>query len=109
MPIGNIRWQSLIQTAPDEESVIGLVRRYLGTLSEAEVKRLPAGCRPTLPSGREEVASWAVTMMRAEMGYKGDTDTASLLQQMAVVFSEASTRFAQLAQQKRDLGPPTGG
>jgi len=36
----------------------------------------------------------------------GDAQTASLLQQMAVVFSEASTRFAQLAQQKRDLGQP---
>jgi len=105
MPTGNIRWQSLIQTAPDEDSVIALVRRYLGTLSDAEVKRLPPGCRPTLPSTREEIASWAVTMMRAEMGYKGDAETGSLLQQMVVVFSEASTRFAQLAQQRRDLGP----
>lgn len=109
MPTGNIRWQGLIQGAADDSSVIGLVRRYLETLSEAEFARLPSGCRPGLPSNREEIASWAVTLMRTEMGYKGDGDARALLQQMAVVFSEASTRFAQLAQQQRDLGPKTGG
>ena len=104
MPTGNIRWQSLIQSAPDEATVVGLVRRYLGTLSETEFARLPSHCRPTLPSNRDEIGSWAVTLIRAEMGYKGEAETGALLQQMAVVFSEASTRFAQLAQQKRDLG-----
>jgi hypothetical protein len=103
MPTGNIRWQSLIQTAPDETAVLGLVRRYLGTLSDGEVSRLPATCRPTLPSTREEIASWAVTVTRTEMGFRGDAETAGLLQQLAVVFAEASQRFAQLAQQRRDL------
>ncbi|HXF78435.1 MAG TPA: hypothetical protein VN598_06210 [Usitatibacter sp.] len=103
MPTGNIRWQSLIQNAPDETAVLGLVRRYLGTLTDGEVSRLPAGCRPTLPSTREEIASWAVTVARAEMGFRGDAETAALLQQLAVVFSEASQRFALLAQQRRAL------
>ena len=103
MPSADIRWQSLIQTAPDEGAVLALVRRYLGTLADGEVSRLPSNCRPTLPSTRDEVASWAVTVTRAEMSFGGDGETKALMQQMAVVFSEASQRFAQLAQQKRDL------
>jgi hypothetical protein len=87
---------------------VSLVRRYLGTLTDAEFARLPTHCRPTLPSNRDEIGAWAVTLIRAEMGFKGDGDSAALLQQMAVVFSEASTRFAQLAQQKRDLGEQPG-
>ena len=103
MPSADIRWQGLIQTAPDEGAVLALVRRYLGTLADSEISRLPANCRPTLPSTRDEIASWAVTLTRAELGFKGDAETRGLMQQMAVVFSEASQRFAQLAQQRRDL------
>lgn len=103
MPSGNIRWQSLIQSAPDEDAVLALVRRYLGTLIDDEIARLPANCRPSLPSTRDEVSSWAVTLTRAEMNFRGEPGTAALMQQLAVVFSEASQRFAQLAQQKRAL------
>ena len=103
MPSADIRWQGLIQTAPDEGAVLALVRRYLGTLADGEITRLPTNCRPTLPSTRDEVASWAVTVTRAEMGFNGDAQTKALMQQMAVVFSEASQRFAQLAQQRRAL------
>ena len=103
MPSANIRWQALIQSAPDDAAVLALVRRYLGTLAEGEVARLPANCRPTLPSSRDEVGSWAVTLARAEMNFRGEAETAALMQQMAVVFSEASQRFAQLAQQRKAL------
>lgn len=103
MPSGNIRWQSLIQAAPTDDAVLALVRRYLGTLSDGQIARLPENCRPTLPDTREQVGSWAVTVARAEMAFKGDAEATALMQQMAVVFSEASQRFAQLAQQKRDL------
>jgi hypothetical protein len=99
------RWQILIQVAPTEDAVIALVRRYLGTLSEAEYLRLPLDFRPMLPSTRDEVAGWAVQMVRGEMKFTGERETAELLHQMAVVFSEASTRFAQLAQAARVLGP----
>jgi hypothetical protein len=101
------RWQSLIQIAPSEEAVIALVRRYLGTLTETEMERLPFEFRPTLPSTRDEVAGWAVQLVRAEMKYSGEEAAAELLHQMAVVFSEASTRFARLAQAARVLGPTT--
>jgi hypothetical protein len=99
------RWQSLIQVAPNDAAVIALVRRYLGTLSEDEFQRVPRACRPTLPTTREEVSSWAVEMVRTEMTFSGDSVAAALLHQMAVVFSEAATRFAQLAQEARMLGP----
>jgi hypothetical protein len=101
------RWQSLIQIAPSEDAVIALVRRYLGTLSEAEMMRVPSEIRPSLPSTRDEVAGWAVQLVRAEMKFTGDPEVADLLHQMAVVFSEASTRFARLAQATRVLGPTT--
>ena len=106
MPTGNIRWQSLIQTAADEPAVLGLVRRYLGTLSEGEVSRLPANCRPTLPSTREEIASWAVTVTRTEMGLQAATPetAAPAAADWRWCSREASQRFAQLAQQKRDWG-----
>jgi hypothetical protein len=105
MQTRHARWQSLIQVAPNEDAVIALVRRYLGTLSETQFQRMPADFRPSLPSTREEVAGWAVQMVRAEMKFSGDSEAAALLRQMAIVFSEASTRFAQLAQAARVLGP----
>jgi hypothetical protein len=101
------RWQSLIQVAPTNEDVIALVRRYMGTLSEAEVLRMPRDCRPTLPTTREEVSGWAVEMVRAEMQFAGDPTAGALLHQMSVIFAEATTRFAQLAQEARMLGPST--
>ena len=101
------RWQSLIQVAPSDEDVIALVRRYMGTLTETEVLRVPQDCRPTLPMTRDEVSGWAVQMVRAEMKFAGDPTAGALLHQMAVVFSEANTRFAQLAQEARMLGPST--
>ena len=105
MQTRHARWQILIQVAPNEDAVIALVRRYLSTLSEAEFLRVPPDFRPTLPSTRDEVAGWAVQLVRGEMKFTGEPATAELLHQMAVVFSEASTRFAQLAQAARVLGP----
>jgi hypothetical protein len=105
MPFQNSRWQSLIQVAPSEDETLTLVRRYLGTLTEAELLRLPGDCRPSLPSSREEVASWAVQLVTSEMRFSGDAEAAQLLHQMSIVFSEANTRFAQLAQDARSLPP----
>src|SRR5258706_16232849 len=101
MPLQHSRWQNLIQVAPSEGDTLALVRRYLGTLTEAEVARLPADCRPALPSSREEVASWAVHLVIQQMKFTGEPEAVALLQQMAIVFSEANTRFAQLAQDSR--------
>jgi hypothetical protein len=101
LPFQNSRWQSLIQVARSDGDTLALVRRYLGTLSEEDLMRLPPECRPSLPSSREEVAAWAVHLVTTQMKYSGEARAAALLQQMAVVFSEANTRFAQLAQDSR--------
>lgn len=101
----HIRWQRQIETAPTEADVIGIVRRYLATLPEADFLALPADCRPSLPSTPEEVATWAVHLVTAEMKRGGGDPTAELLHQLAVVFSGANTRFAQLAQEARMLRP----
>jgi hypothetical protein len=106
MPQQNSRWQSLIQVAPNDHDTLALVRRYLGTLSEAELLRLPQDCRPSLPSTRDEVASWAVQLVTTEMRYSGEPEAAQLLHQMSIIFSEANTRFAQLAQDARALPDP---
>jgi 3-methyladenine DNA glycosylase Tag len=105
MPNRHSRWQSLIQVSPNEHDTLALVRRYLGSLSETEMMRIPAACRPSLPSSREEVATWAVALVTAEMKFTGETAASELLQQLALVFSEANTRFAQLAQDARETPP----
>jgi hypothetical protein len=106
MPLQNSRWQSLIQVAPNESVTLALVRRYLGTLTDEELSRLPTDCRPSLPSSREEVATWAVQLVTKQMKYTGERRAADLLHQMAIVFSEANTRFAQLAQDSRPREQP---
>ena len=68
------------------------------------------------PAGRHDVTSvggWVLpgyvdAHCHVGLGPQGavsdaEAETQALMQQMAVVFSEASQRFAQLAQQKRDL------
>ena len=101
------RWLNLIQVAPTDGDVLALVRKYLGTLSDVEFSRLPERCRPTLPSDREDIAGWAVELVKAEMKYSGPADASELLHQMATIFSGASTRFARLAQEAKTLGPPS--
>jgi hypothetical protein len=101
------RWLTLIQVAPTDEEVLVLVRKYLGTLSDLEFSRLPERCRPTLPRDREDVSGWAVELVKADMKFTGSPDATELLHQMATIFSGASTRFAQLAQEAKSLGPPS--
>lgn len=105
MPTPHLRWQSLLEVAPNEADTLALVRRYLGSLSDSELLRLPEDCRPSLPDSREEVARWAVHLVTAQMKFTGETAAADLLHQMAIVFSEANTRFAQLALDTRSTPP----
>lgn len=101
------RWQRQFETAPTEGHVIAIVRRYVATLPEADLLTLPSDCRPGLPSTPEEVARWAVHLVTAEMKATVGGPGADLLHQMAVIFSGANTRFAQLAQEARMLRPRT--
>jgi hypothetical protein len=100
----HLRWQRQLEIAAAERDIIDIVRRYLASLPEAEVLALPPDCRPVLPSTPEEIATWAVHLVTAEMKRTGG-DPGDLLHQLAVVFSGANTRFAQLAQEARMLRP----
>ena len=99
------RWQREIETAPSDTAVIEIVRRYVAAIPEADLRALPSDCRPGLPSTPEEIATWAVHLVTAEMKRTDGDPGAELMHQLAVVFSGANTRFAQLAQEARMLRP----
>lgn len=109
METPHIQWQRQIEMAPTHGDVITIVRRYLATIPQTDLLTVPSDCRPSLPSTGEEIGRWAVHLVTAEMKLPPDDPGAGLLHQLAVVFSGANTRFAQLAQEARMLRPPPPG
>jgi hypothetical protein len=99
------RWQPLVLEAPTEQDVVRILREYLDLWSEEERAAFPAQVKPWDVSTRQQVAECAVDLARAELAFHGDDAAREKLADMAALFRDAVTRFAQLSQDARLLGP----
>jgi hypothetical protein len=98
-------WQSLVREAPSEQEVVRAVREYLELWPEAERAAFPCKVNPWAVRSRQHIAECAVDLTRAELDFQGDGAAREKLADMTAIFRDAVTRFSQLSQDARLLGP----
>ena len=97
-------WLSRLNLAAMEDEVVQIAVDYLNTSwNEAQLARLPSGCRPPALETPQDVSAYAFTLMRAQLEQSGSTSVELLLDRMGAFFNYASMRVAYLAHINRLL------
>ena len=99
------RWQPLVREAASEKDVVRVVREYLDEWPEDERASFPCSVDPWAVQTRQHIAECAVDLTRAELDYRGDEESRRRLADVTAIFRDAVTRFSQLSQEARLLGP----
>jgi hypothetical protein len=87
------RWRDVIQAAPDERAIHGLMRDYVQVIPPILIAALPRECQRAL--GEPDIQSAAVTILHCELNYRGEPATAELLHEIAHTFAAASMRISR--------------
>ena len=87
-------WKSLLQRAADTREVLAVVRDYLATLSPTDVASLPRALQPFKLVDEEDLASYALDMVRYHT--ECDGETSALCARMSEFLSCANQRATQL-------------
>lgn len=85
-------WRVRIQDAHSEDAVTRIIQDYGMTLSPVMVESLPGACREALSN--PNLSHAALTLLQAEMGFKGAPEVKALLHEIANTFAAASVRVA---------------
>jgi hypothetical protein len=93
------RWRDAIQLAPDENTVVGVMRDYVSAFPPAVIEALPPGCRPAIAEMDEDIQGAAVTLLRVELAYRGGPVGGRLLHEIAHTFAAASVRLSHIREQ----------
>ena len=99
------RWQPLVRGAPTEQDVVRIVREYLDLWPQDDRASFPAGVVPWDVRTRQDIAECAVDLARAELAFHGEDGARRKLADMTTIFRDAVTRFGQLSQEARLMGP----
>jgi len=89
------RWRDALNHAHNERDLIDVVRNYVGALNGNVVETLPPECQAALrdPS---DLQGAAVTILQAELAFRGEGEMAALLHEIAHTFAAASVRLSRL-------------
>jgi hypothetical protein len=87
-------WRQAIQSAADSQAVARVMRDYVEGIPPDVVAALPAECQRALSD--PDVQAAAITILHAELSYRGDSATAQLLHEIAHTHAAASMRIARL-------------
>lgn len=90
-------WREAIQSAADSHAVGRVMRDYVEVIPPAVVAALPPECQTALSD--PDVQAAAITILHAELSYRGDSATAELLHEMAHTYAAASMRIARLGRE----------
>ena len=99
------QWQPRLRQARTEEDVVRVVLEYLQAWPQEERASFPCPTDPWLVRTRQHIAECAVDLTRAELDYRGDDPSRQKLAHVMAIFRDAVTRFSQLSQEARLLGP----
>src|ERR1043165_3509628 len=94
------RFLDALQIAPDEKTVVAIVRDYLSQLNPRLVELLPAECQHAL-RGTMDLQSAAVTLFRAGLPSHGNPRAAQFLHEIAHTFATASVRVSRFRAELR--------
>jgi hypothetical protein len=83
--------------ATNSEQIVQLAKRFIDSHDESELARLPSHCLAPQIQTPQEVCNYAFRLTQEQLMFEGARDTGLLLDRMALFFSLASSRIAQLA------------
>jgi hypothetical protein len=88
-------WQSRVAAAANPEEVIATCRERIAAIAPGELAALPRRCWPPAEMNTERIAEYALALVRCDraLNYGGP----SLLRELAIFFTEASGRIAEMA------------
>lgn len=102
-------WQNRLDAATSEAEVVGVARDFLATFSPYELARLPEGCRPRKLVDGNDVAAYALILVKSNCD--DGIGTARCLQMLSTFFSRASERISAVmasAEKKADQREQAG-
>jgi len=90
-------WTARLGVASSPEQIVQLAKRFLDMHDEKTLSRLPLHCQPHPIHTPQEVCNYAFRLTQEQLRFDGPLDAGLLLDRMALFFSLASSRIAQLA------------
>ena len=90
------RWRAAILKAGTRAQVLQVVRDYVACVLPSELSKLPLTSQHAVADAATDIAGAAVTLLRDELQFSGDEETAALMREMTQTFSAASARLAHL-------------
>ena len=96
-------WQREIRRAQDADTLLAVVRQFLGSLGSDQLARLPRSSQPHAMRDIEDLAALNVQVTKEELMFSGDEETRAVLRRMVTVLTEATNRLAQLSPEARTL------
>ena len=91
----SVSWQGRLDQAADRQEVVDVARDFLASITPEETAQLPLDCRPGKLVDGDDVAEYALTLVRRSC--EGDALGDHNLQRLAAFFGEALVRLSQLA------------
>ena len=88
------RWKDTLQIAPNEGTVVGVMRDYVAAIEPEVIATLPVECKRAM--ALSDIQSAAVTLLHAELMYRGTPEIGELLHEIAHTFAAASVRLSRL-------------
>ena len=87
------KWHDALRAARDEKAVVALMQDYVSVIQPQVIDLLPADAQSTL-IGNLDVQSAAVSLLHAELMFRGSPEIGQLLHEIAHTFAAASVRLS---------------
>ena len=86
-------WLSQIETARSTRDLVSVLRDFLGSMTQEQLRELPHTCRAENISTAAEIQEWAVTLAREDLKTAPGKDALHLA---AAVFAAAGGKLPKL-------------
>jgi hypothetical protein len=96
MPMRKARWREELDAAASEKDVVNIVRDYVALLSRDDLSAMPEASRPGVIATAEEIAEWAVTLVRERLGLVAGGEGAEVMGDMGEFFAAAASRMIEI-------------
>lgn len=96
MPMRKERWREELAAASTENDVVNVVRDYVALLTHDEVSSLPGSSRPGLIRTGEEIAGWAVNLVRTQLAQIAESEGVQVMREMSEFFAAAAARVTEI-------------
>ena len=104
MPMRKARWREELDAAATEKDVINVVRDYVALLSRDDLRAMPEASRPGVIATAEEIAEWAVTLVREQLELAAAGEGAEVMGDMGEFFAAAAAKMTGIRVAARAAG-----